>query len=108
VRLAIRNLGSFDLYLNGVPAVSTNLDRNAYYDYPVAKDALRTLKPGRNVVAIHAMRIHEKSIGQFLDVSFQAMRPIEFDASRRDDASRAAWVVVANALLNLDETVTRR
>jgi hypothetical protein len=108
VRLAIRNLGAFDLYLNGVPAVSTNLDRNAYYDYPVSKDALRTLKPGRNVMAIHAMRIHEKSIGQFLDVSFQAMRPLAFDASRRGDASRAAWVAVANALLNLDETVTRR
>lgn len=108
VNLAIRNLGSFDVYLNGVPAVSTNLDRNAYYDYTVTQDALKTLKPGRNVIAIHAMRIHEKSIGQFLDVSFQAMRPLAFEAVRRDDASRAAWVVVANALLNLDETVTRR
>jgi hypothetical protein len=32
---------------------------------------------------------------------------VEF-ARKKDDPKRAAWVVVANTLLNLDETLTRR
>lgn len=107
-RFLIRNLGSFEAFINGVPAASTNLDRNNYYEYSLAPEAARGLKPGRNVLAFQTQRLHESKDGQYFDASFVMSKPIGGTKLRGKDADTAAWVVVANALLNLDETVTRR
>jgi hypothetical protein len=73
----------------------------------VDPDALASLKPRGNVLAIHTTHIREQDSGQIIDASLRGIRAVEF-ARKKDDPKRAAWVVVANTLLNLDETLTRR
>jgi len=108
LRLHVRTLGGFEAYLNGAPLASTNLDRSGYYEYPLGGDAAAALKPGKNVLAIRATRLRETKYGQLIDAGLAATRRTGFGEARREDADKAAWVVVANALMNLDETLTRR
>jgi len=108
LRLYVRTLGGFEAYLNGVPLAATNLDRSGYYEYPVGGDAAGALKSGRNVLAIRATRLRETKYGQLMDAGLAATRRTDFGRARREEADKAAWVVVANALMNLDETLTRR
>jgi hypothetical protein len=42
------------------------------------------------------------------DGGLRAEAPPEFPPVRAGDAARAAWIVVANTVLNLDEALTRR
>jgi hypothetical protein len=105
-RLLVRTGTAFEAYLNGIAAVSSNIDRGGYYEYTLAGDAAASLKPRGNVLAIRATRLGEK--GQVFDAGLTAVRPLDFRRASKDETGRAAWVVVANALLNLDETLTRR
>ncbi|MEZ5356260.1 MAG: PSD1 and planctomycete cytochrome C domain-containing protein [Bryobacteraceae bacterium] len=107
VQLHVRTAGMFESYVNGVRAAQSPIDRGSYYEYLISDEAAATLKPGKNVLAIHATHIREKDSGQVIDASLRALRPMQFD-KRKVDAKRAAWVVVANTLLNLDETLSRR
>jgi hypothetical protein len=107
LQLQLKTAGMFESYLNGVPAAQSPIDRGSYYEYVVPAEAAAALKPGRNVLAIHATHIREKDSGQVIDASLRALRPMSFDR-RTVNAKRAAWVVVANTLLNLDETLSRR
>jgi hypothetical protein len=107
-RMIVRCQGSFEAYLNGVLAANVGLERNGYYEYAVEPEAARTLKAGRNVLAARVRRTREKSAGQIMDVGLVAARALDLSPRRADDIDRAAWVVVANTLLNLDETLTRR
>lgn len=108
LRMVVRCQGAFDAYLNGVPAAVVGLERNGYYEYAVEPEAAQTLKPGKNVLAARVRRTREKSAGQIMDVGLVAARSLDLTPKRQDDTDRAAWVVVANTLLNLDETLTRR
>ncbi|MEZ5404085.1 MAG: PSD1 and planctomycete cytochrome C domain-containing protein [Bryobacteraceae bacterium] len=107
LQLQLRTAGMFESYVNGVPAAQSPIDRGSYYEYVVSPEAAATLKPGRNVLAIHATHIREKDSGQVIDASLRGLRPLAFD-KKSVNAKRAAWVVVANTLLNLDETLSRR
>jgi hypothetical protein len=107
-RLEVRCQGAFETYLNGVLATTIGVERNGYYEYSIEPEAARALKPGRNVLAARVRRTREKSAGQVMDLGFIANRSFDATPRRRDDVERAAWVVVANTLLNLDETLTRR
>jgi hypothetical protein len=100
--------GGFDAFVNGVSTASTNLDRISFYEYKVTPEAATTIKPGRNVLAIHVVRLHTKATGQLFDASLRAIEALPTPNASKDQAKRAAWVVVANTLLNLDETLTRR
>jgi hypothetical protein len=107
-RLVVNFAGGFEAFLNGLPAASSIVERSAYFDYPIDEPARATLKPGRNVLAVRVYRIFEGGRFQGFDGGLVALRDPDFGPSRPDDASRAAWVVVANTILNLDEVLTRR
>ncbi len=108
LRLLARSSCHFEAWINGVPATSTNLERGDYYEYALSKDALASLKPGRNVLAVRATRSSERSVGQLFDASLVAVLPLGQGRASSGNARRAAWVVVANTLMNLDEALTRR
>jgi len=109
LKFLVRTAGAFEAFLNGVPAAASLLDRNGYYEYRVSPEGAAALKPGRNVLAVKASRIREKENGgQLMDLSLRGAVPLQPGAPTAEQAARAAWVVVANTLLNLDETLTRR
>ncbi len=107
-RMYVKNTSSFEIFLNGVPAVSAIQDRGSHYEYRVAPQAIASLKPGRNTIAVKVTRNYGMGKNQSIDVGFAAARPPDYAPPTKDLAARAAWVAVANAILNLDETVTRR
>ncbi len=42
-----------EVFLNGLPAVTAPGANNSYEQFPISKAALASLKPGRNVLAVH-------------------------------------------------------
>ena len=80
----------------------------SHTEIPLYPDAAAAIKPGRNVVAVAARRNNEKSRGRHIDVGLKALKRPDLGSPAEDDADRAAWVIVANVLLNLDETLTKR
>ncbi len=108
VRLPIRTNCLFEAFLNGVQVASTNIERSGYYEYTLPAEAKAAIRAGRNVLAIRAQRLHELKTGQVVDAGLIATKTLDLGPKRKDDPNRAAWVVVANTNLNLDETVTRR
>jgi hypothetical protein len=107
-RLRVRSQGSFAAWINGVPAASSTITRGGYYEYAVHPDAVAALKPNGNILALHSIHHGEPGSSQSIDASLTAARAPDLGPGSKDDASRAAWVVVANTVLNLDETLTRR
>ncbi|MCC6585763.1 MAG: PSD1 domain-containing protein [Bryobacterales bacterium] len=107
-KFVVRCQGSFETFLNGVQATNIGLERNGYYDYAIDPAAFKTLKPGKNVIAARVRRTREKSAGQIMDLGMAAARAMDLGKHQKDDLDRAAWVVVANAVMNLDEMLTRR
>jgi len=107
-RLRIEFRGSFDVWINGVHAASSGEEAAGPLDLKVAPAAAATIRPGRNLIAVAARRTAAGDGDQYIDVALTALRPPALSAPRPDDAERAAWVMVAHVLLNLDETVTKR
>ena len=61
-----------EVYLNGVLATKTSGFVVRYKQFPISAEALRTLHPGRNVLAVHC---HQTTGGQFIDVGLAADSP---------------------------------
>jgi hypothetical protein len=74
----------------------------------VSQQALDTLKAGTNVIAIAARRTIKGDGDQYVDAGLEVVRQPDLGPERSDDPERAAWVMVAHVLLNLDETLTKR
>ena len=55
-----------EVYLNGVPALQETNYLTAYRDFPLRPEALATLKPGRNVIALHG---RQRWGGQYVDAA---------------------------------------
>ena len=72
------------------------------------KNGQKAFRPGRNVIAVRVGRYGAQSAEQLFDPGLVGSLPMPRIQPGRNDAGRAAWVVVANTVLNLDETVTRR
>ena len=54
-----------EVFINGVPAVQEGGFTTTYDDYEIDPKAAATLKPGRNLIAVHC---HQTIGGQFIDV----------------------------------------
>ncbi len=61
-----------EFYLNGVLAVGTKGYRLEYGKLPVASEAAATLRPGRNVLAIHC---RQDFGGQYIDAGLLEEKP---------------------------------
>ncbi len=61
-----------EVYLNGVLAAKTSGFSVRYKQFPISAEALQTLHPGRNVLAVHC---HQTTGGQFIDVGLAAESP---------------------------------
>ena len=107
-RLRVEFRGSFRAWINGVEAANSGDEFSGPLDVKVFQDAGKTIHPGRNTIVVAAQRTIEGDGDQYIDVGLTALRPPEYEATRADDPDRAAWVVVAQVLLNLDETLTKR
>jgi hypothetical protein len=107
-RLRVEFRGAFKVWINGIEAASSGDEISGPVDVKVSREAEKTIRPGRSSIAIAAQRTIEGKGDQYIDASLTALRPPEYEASRPDDAERAAWVMLAQVLLNLDETLTKR
>lgn len=108
-RIVARHSGRFDAYLNGVPASSDLDGSGSHTPYRVSAAAAATLRPAGNLLAVRATHTGLSDSPRNIDVGLTATKPPRFpargDSSAADDA---AWVAVANVMLNLDETLTKR
>ena len=104
----VRAFAHFEAFLNGEPAADSVRETNLHTDYAVYPAAEKAARPGKNVLAVHAFRSRPPESGQHVDVGLTALRPPDLGGPNPRAADEAAWVVVANVLLNLDETLTKR
>ena len=107
-RFEIRHSGGFVAYVNGVQA-ATDLDGSGIHSaYELSLAARTALRPRRNVLAVHAIHTGLTDAARNIDVGLTALQPAEYRIVGADAADSAAWVVVANVVLNLDEALTKR
>lgn len=108
-RMPVRANTTLEIWVNGVPALTnTAFERAGHFEYELNEAAQKAFRPGRNVIAVKAARSYAASSGQMFDAGLVATAPFEPGRGERNDPARAAWVVVANTVLNLDEALTRR
>ena len=100
--------GNYEIYLNGVEVEKQEGGFDVEREVDITKAALSILRQGRNLLAIHCSHLGEEEDAQFADIGFTALRPKDPIPVKPDDAERAAWTLVGNVLLNLDETLTKR
>ncbi|MBI1357772.1 MAG: DUF1553 domain-containing protein [Acidobacteria bacterium] len=107
-RLYVRAFAHFEAFVNGVAAADSVQETGTHVDYKLTPQAAATVRPGKNVLAVRVFRSRPPESGQHVDIGLTAVRPPRLEAQGGDEVERAAWVVAANVLLNLDETLTRR
>lgn len=107
-KLPARTNAQFDVWVNGVSALNNMFERSGHYEYTINDDGQRAFRPGKNLIAIRVSRHGAQGNDQIFDPGLIASVPWSPPKAKPGDAARAAWVVVANTVLNLDETVTRR
>ena len=106
-RFEVRNSAAFHAYINGVFAAQDLDGSGSYAPYGLTPEALRSLRPGRNVLAVHAVHTGLSDAPRHIDLGLTMLqRPDLSDSTSTPD--EAAWVAVANVVLNLDEALTKR
>ena len=106
-RFEVRNSAAFHAYINGVFAAQDLDGSGSYAPYGLTPEALRSLRPGRNVLAVHAVHTGLSDAPRHIDLGLTMLqRPDLPDSTSTPD--EAAWVAVANVVLNLDEALTKR
>ena len=108
VRAETRNSASFSAYINGVLALTEAYGSTVHTSLPLTDDAVAALHPGRNTLAVHATHTGLSDAPRHVDVGLTGLRPPPLPSSQREAIREAAWVAVANVVLNLDEALTRR
>ena len=108
IRLEIRHSGGFEAYVNGALAARDMDGSGTHSPYPLAAAARAALRPTGNVLAVRAIHTGLTDASRNIDVGLTALRPPAFEISGSEALERAAWTVVANVVLNLDETLTKR
>lgn len=106
-RFEVRHSAAFHAYINGVFAAQDLDGSGSYAPYGLSPEAHRVLRPGRNVLAVHAVHTGLSNAPRHFDLGLTVLRSPELPDSTltTEDAS---WVAVANVVLNLDEALTKR
>ena len=73
VQLVVHHDEDAEIYLNGVQAAKLTRHTTDYEEIGVAPDALKALKPGRNVMAVHC---RQTTGGQYIDVGMMSYAPL--------------------------------
>lgn len=107
-RLEIRHSGGFEAYVNGVLAARDMDGSGVHSPYPLSAAAKATLRRAGNMLAVRAIHTGLSGAARNIDVGLTALRPPDLEIAGQQAVDRAAWVVVANVVLNLDETLTKR
>ncbi len=108
-KMPIRSNGAFEIWVNGTSVLSNQIyERSGHYEYELPEAGQKAFRPGANLIAIKVTRNGAAKAGQVFDAGLVASPALDLGKPAPTDASRAAWVVVANTILNLDETLTRR
>jgi len=79
LRLLLHHDEDAQVYLNGIPALTTRGYLTSYEDYPIRPEALAALKKGKNVIAIHCINT---SGGQHIDAGLVVVEEQEEPAER--------------------------
>ncbi len=103
----VKHSGAFSAYVNGVLAAGDLDGSGIHAPYPLTPEAAAALRPGRNVLALHAVHTGLSDAPRHVDAGLTALRPARLDLSPREAVGEAAWVALANVVLNLDEALTR-
>ncbi len=72
VMLRLHHDENSDVYINGVRAVRVNGHVVDYYEVPIAIDAQRKLRKGKNTIAI---RCTQTGGGQYIDAGLMVLKP---------------------------------
>ena len=107
-RLEVRHSGGFEASVNGVAAAAAYDGSGSHSPYELSTAANAALRPGRNVLAVHAIHTGLTGGARNIDVGLTALRPPELQGPGPEPYDKAAWVAVANVVLNLDEALTRQ
>jgi len=106
-RFEVRHSAAFHAYINGVFAAKDLDGSGSYAPYGLTPEARRALRPGRNVLAVHAVHTGLTNAPRHIDLGLTMLRRPDLTDSA-STADEAAWVAVANVVLNLDEALTKR
>lgn len=106
-RFEVRHSAAFHAHINGVFAAKDLDGSGSYAPYGLTPEARRALRPGRNVLAVHAVHTGLTDAPRHLDLGLTMLRRPDLTDSA-STADEAAWVAVANVVLNLDEALTKR
>lgn len=106
-RFEIRHSGGFVAYINGIPAASDLDGSGIHSPYEMSRAARASLRPAGNVLAVHAIHSGLTDAARNIDVGITALQPPKFRVAGSKAVDNAAWVVVANVVLNLDEALTK-
>ncbi|MCY4188680.1 MAG: PSD1 and planctomycete cytochrome C domain-containing protein, partial [Bryobacterales bacterium] len=104
LRFEARHSGAFHAYINGVFAGEDLDGSGSYAPYGLTPEARRALRPGRNVLAVRAVHTGLSGAPRHVDVGLTMLRRPELPGGP-STPEEAAWVAVANVVLNLDEAL---
>jgi len=92
-RLRLYHGGDAEVYLNGRLAVELNGDGGGYRCFEIREEALASLRPGDNLLAIHCKK---GDAGPFIDAGLVEQRAAEFEGAQ-------AWACYLRVLLSSNE-----
>lgn len=107
-RLEIQHSGGFEAHVNGVRAAEDYDGSGTHSPYSLTAPAEAALRPGRNVLAVRAIHTGLTGGARHIDVGLSALRRPAISLAEGEAPDQAAWVAIANVVLNLDETLTRQ